>query len=133
MTYGMDLWCPAKRGANMTVVLTRAASLISGIHRDASRSAFFMDGSVNQDVMLAHFDGLSADDQCRMARGRQCSRQDIAAIAAALYAHNDPCSPVIGMFWSAVYVHRTTWELLFGMACTTGMPGTASCVRAICV
>ena len=40
MTYDMELWCPAKQGANMTEVLTQAAKLISGIHREASHTAF---------------------------------------------------------------------------------------------
>ena len=70
MTYGMQLWRPAKRGANMTAVLTRAAKLISGIHREASYTAFFKDRSVNPDVMLADLDILSAADHCRMAHAR---------------------------------------------------------------
>ena len=49
----------------------RAAKLISGINRDASHTAFFKDRSVNQDVMLADLDLLSADDHCRMAHARQ--------------------------------------------------------------
>ena len=38
MTYGMELSRPAKQGANMTAVLTRAAKLISGIHGEAAHS-----------------------------------------------------------------------------------------------
>ena len=71
MSYGMELWRPSKRGANMTPVLVRAAKLISGIYRDTSHTAFFKDRSVNQDVMLADLDVLSADDHCRMAHARQ--------------------------------------------------------------
>ena len=71
MTYGMQLWRPAKRGANMTAVLTRAAKLISGIHREASHTAFFKDRSVNPDGMLADLDKLSAADLCRMAHARR--------------------------------------------------------------
>ena len=41
MSYGMELWRPSKRGANMTAVLVRAAKLIRGIYRDASHTAFF--------------------------------------------------------------------------------------------
>ena len=93
MTYGMDLWRPAKHGANMTSVLTRAAKLISGIHREASHTAFLKDRSVNPDVMLADLDILSAADHCRMARARQYARQAASAAAAAIYVHNDPCSP----------------------------------------
>ena len=55
----------------MTAVLVRAAKLVSGIYRDASHTAIFKDRSVNQDVMLADLDVLSADDHCRMAHGRQ--------------------------------------------------------------
>ena len=55
MFYGMELWRPSKRGANMTAVLVPAAKLISGIFTDASHTAFFMGRSVNQDVMLADF------------------------------------------------------------------------------
>ena len=43
MTYGMEVWRPAKDGANMTAVLTRAAKLISRIHKEASHTAFFKD------------------------------------------------------------------------------------------
>ena len=40
MSYGMELWRLAKRGASMTAVLIRAAELIRGIRRDASHAAF---------------------------------------------------------------------------------------------
>ena len=70
MTYGMELWHPAKNGGNMTAILTRAANLISGINREAADTAFFKDRSVNQDVMLADLDILSAADHCRMAHAR---------------------------------------------------------------
>ena len=63
----MELWRPAKRGANMTAVLMRAAKCISGICRDASHICCFMGRSVNQDVMLADLDVLLADDHGRMA------------------------------------------------------------------
>ena len=46
MTYGMELWRPAKNGANITAILTRAAKLVSGIHKEASHTAFFKDRSV---------------------------------------------------------------------------------------
>ena len=84
MSYGMELWRASKRGANMTAVLVRAAKLISGICRDASHTAVFKDRSVNQDVMLADLDVLSADDNCRMAHARQYAGQTSAATAAAL-------------------------------------------------
>ena len=58
MSYGMELWRPAKTGANMTAVLARAAMLISGIRRDASHTAFLMDRSVSQVAMLADLDVL---------------------------------------------------------------------------
>ena len=103
MSYGMELWRPSKRGANMTAVLVRAAKLISGIWRDASHTAFLMGRSVNQDVMLADLDVLSADDHCRMAHARQYARQAAAATAAALYAHNDPCSAEFDVELSAAY------------------------------
>ena len=74
MTYGMELWRPAKNGANMTAVLTRTAKLISGMHREASRTAFFKHRSVDQDVMLADLEILSAADQWRMAHARQYAR-----------------------------------------------------------
>ena len=77
----------------MTAVLTRAAKLISGTHREASHAAFFKDRSVNQDVMLADLDILSAADQCRIAHARQYARQATSAAATAIYVHNDPCSP----------------------------------------
>ena len=93
MTYGMELWRPAKHGANMTAGLTRAAILISGIHGEASHTAFFKDRSVNQDVMLADVDILSAAGHCRMAHARQYARLATSAAAAPMYVHNDPCSP----------------------------------------
>ena len=103
MTYGMELWRPAKNGANMTAVLTRAAKLISGIHREASHTAFFKDRFVNQDVMLADLDILSAADHCHMANARQYARQTASAAAAAMYVHNDPCSPEFRLELSAAY------------------------------
>ena len=103
MTYGMALWRPAKNGANMTAVLTQAAELISGIHREASRTAFFKDRSVNQDVMLADLDILSAADHCRMAHARQHARKAASAAAAATYVHNDPCPPEFRIELSAAY------------------------------
>ena len=75
-SYGMELWRPSKRpskrGANITAVLVRAAQLISGICRDTLHTAFFMGRSVNQDVMLADLDVVSADDHFRTAHARQC-------------------------------------------------------------
>ena len=61
MSYGMELCRPYNRGPNMTAVLVRPAKLISGIGRDALHTAFCMGRSVNQDVMLADLDVLSAD------------------------------------------------------------------------
>ena len=103
MSYGMELWRPSKRGDNMTAMLVRAAKLISGICRDASHTDFFMGCLVNQDVMLADLDVLSADDHCRMAHARQYARQTTAATAAALYARNDPCSPEFDVELFAAY------------------------------
>ena len=103
MSYGMESWRPSKRCANMTAVLVRAAKLVSGIYRDASHTAIFKDRSVNQDVMLADLDVLSADDHCRMAHGRQYAWHAPAATAAALYARNDPCSPQVDAELSAAY------------------------------
>ena len=103
MTYGMELWRPAKNGTNMTAALTRAAKLISGIHREASRTAFFKDRSVNQDVMLADLNILSAADHCCMAHARQYARQAASAATAGTYVHNDPCSPDFRIALSAAY------------------------------
>ena len=103
MSYGMEVWQPAKRGANMTSVLTWAAKLVRGICRDALHTAFFMDRSVNQDVMLADLDVLWADDHCRTAHARQYARQTAATTAAALYARHDPCSPGFDVELSAAY------------------------------
>ena len=103
MTYGMELWRPAKNGANMTAVLTRAAKLISRIHSEASRTAFFKARSVNQDVMLADLDILSAADHCRMAHAHQYARQAASAAAAAAYVHNDPCWPEFRVALPAEY------------------------------
>ena len=94
MTCGTELRRPAQNGANMTAVLARAAKLISGIHREASHTAFFKDPSVNQDIVLADLDILSAADHCRMAHARKHARQATSAAAAANYEHNDPCLPV---------------------------------------
>ena len=101
MSYGMELRRSAKRGANMTAVLTRTAKLISGIRREASHMAFFMDRFVNQDVMLADLNVLSANDHCRMAHARQYARQAATATAATLYARNDPSSPEFDVEFSA--------------------------------
>ena len=103
MTYGIELWRPAKNGANMMAVLTRAAKLISGIHREASHMAFFKDRSVNQDVMLADLDILSAADHCRMTHARRYARRATSAAAAATYVHNDPCSPEFRVALPAAY------------------------------
>ena len=103
MTYGMDLWRPAKNSANMTAVLTRAVKPISGIHREASHTTFFKDRSVNHDVMLADLDILPAADHCHMAHARQYARLATSAAAAATYAHNDPCSPEFRIELSAAY------------------------------
>ena len=103
MTYGMVLWRPAKNAANMAAVLTRAAKLISGIHREASRTAFFKHRSVNPDVMLADLDIRSAADHCRMAHACQYARQAASAVTAAAYVHNDPCSPEFRIALSAAY------------------------------
>ena len=98
---GMELRRPAKNGANMTAVLTRAAKLISGIQREAPHTASFKDRSVNHAVMLADFDILSAADHCRMAHNHQYARQAAAAAAAAL--HDDPCPPEFDVELSAAY------------------------------
>ena len=103
MSYRMELWRPSKRGANMTAVLVQAAKLISGIYRDASHTAFFKDRSVNQDVILAHLDVLSADNHCRMAHARQYAWHAASATAAALYARNNSCSPEFDVELSAAY------------------------------
>ena len=103
IAYGMELWRLAKQGANMTVGLTQAAKLISGIHGETSHTAFFKDRSVNLDVMLADLDIMSAADHCRMAHARQCTRQAASAAAAAIYVHNDPCSPEFLIELSAAY------------------------------
>ena len=99
----MELWRPAQNGANMTAVLTRAVQLIIGIHREATRTAFFKDRSINQDVMLADLDVLSAADHCRMAHARQYARQAASAAAAAAYVHNDPFSPEFRVALPAAY------------------------------
>ena len=98
MSYGPELWRPAKHGANMTVAPTRAAKLISGIHREASNTPFFKDRSVSQDVMRADLDILSADDHCCIvhgpsvyAAGRFRGRR--GAIRTRAHCANDPCSP----------------------------------------
>ena len=103
MTYGMELWRPAKHGASMTAVLTQAAQLISGIHGEASHTAFFEGRSVNQDVMLADIDIVSAADHCRMARARQYARLATSAAAAVICVHNDPCSPELRIELSPDY------------------------------
>ena len=103
MTYVMEQWRLAQNGANVAAVLTRAAKLISGILSEASHTAFFKDRSVNQDVMLADLDILSAADHCRMAHARQYARQAASATAAARYVHNHPCSPEFRIELSAAY------------------------------
>ena len=130
MTYGIELWRPAKNGANMMAVLTRAAKLISGIHREASHMAFFKDRSVNQDVMLADLDILSAADHCRMTHARRYARRATSAAAAATYVHNDPCSPFSALSCQ-LRMHRITWELLPGMACTLRTHGACTPARAM--
>lgn len=77
------MWCPAKRGANMTTVPTRGAKATIAVRRDASHTAFFVDRSVNRDVVLADLDILPADNHCRVAHARQYARQAAAATAAA--------------------------------------------------
>ena len=125
MTYGMELWRPTQNGAKMTAVLTRAAKLISGIHREATSTAFFKDRSVNHDVMLADLDILSAADHCRMAHTRQYARQAASAAAAEAHVHNDPC------LHCQRRMHRTSWELLSGRACTFATLGARTPARAM--
>ena len=103
MTYGMELWRPAKNGANMTAALTRAKKLISGIHREASHTAFFKNLSVNQKKILAGLDIRSDADHGQVAYARQYARQATSAAAAATYEHNDPCSPEVRIELSAAY------------------------------
>ena len=103
MTCGMELWRPAKNGANMTAALTRAKKLISGIHREASHTAFFKDRSVNQNKILAGLDILSDADHGHVAHARQYARQATSAAAAATYVHNHPCSPQLRIELSAAY------------------------------
>ena len=83
-------------------MLTQAAKLIRGIRRDASHTDFSTNLFVNQDVMLANLDVLSADVPCRMAQACRYAPQAAAASTAALYAHNDPCLPVVDVELSAV-------------------------------
>ena len=45
---------------------------------------FFEDRSVNQDLMLADLDVLSADDHCRMAHARQYARHAAASVGGCL-------------------------------------------------
>ena len=82
----MKLWRPAKCGAYMTAVQTRAAKLISGVRRDASHTAFFTEHAVNKDVMLAGLtcNVLLADAHCRMAHARRYAWQAAATAAVAL-------------------------------------------------
>ena len=116
LTYGMELWCPARNGANMTAVLTRAAKLISGIHREASHTAVFKDPSVSQDVMLADLevDVLSTDDHCRIAHTRQYARWAAPTAAAALHARNDTFSPKFDIAFPAAYAPDYMGAALLG-------------------
>ena len=79
-----------------------------------SAHGFFKDRSVNQDLMLADFAVLSADDHCRTAHARQYARHAAAATAAALYARNDPCSPEFDAELSAAcaldYMGAAAWN-----------------------
>ena len=130
MSYGMELWRPSKRGANMTAVLVRAAKLISGVYRDASHTAFFKDRSVNQDVMLADLDVLSADDHCpwhmpASMLGKQMPRPLLHCTHAMTRARLSLTPSCL------LHMHRITWELLFGVVCTPGMAGSASRARAM--
>ena len=104
-SYGMELWRPAKQCANLTAVLPQAAKLIGAMHREAWHTALDKDRSLNQDVPLADLDDSSAEDHCRMAHARHCVQQVTTAAAAALYAHNDPCSPEIDIELSDTYVN----------------------------
>ena len=133
MTYGMELWRPAQNGANMTAVLTRAAKLISGIYREATRTAFFKDRFVNHDVMLADLDILSAADHCRMAHARQYARQAASAAAAEAHVLDSNTTPVRrnSVLRCQRRMHRTSWELLSGRACTFTTLGARTPARAM--
>ena len=105
-----------------TYIVIRAAKLFSAICRDATHTAFFVNRSVKQDVMLADLDVLSADDHCRTAHARRYARQAAGATAAALCVHNHPCSPEFDVELSAAYaqeymraavwngLHRVQWS-----------------------
>lgn len=47
------MWRTAKNSANTMAVLSPAAKLMNGIHREASHTAFFKACYVNQDVIMA--------------------------------------------------------------------------------
>ena len=127
MTYGMELWRPAINGANMTAVLTRATKVISWIHGEASHTAFFKDRSVNQDVMLADLDILSAADHCRMPLVNMRDRPHQRPPQQHTYTMTR---------WNSALscqrrMHRTTWELMSGMARTLGTLGACTPARAM--
>ena len=84
MSCGMGLYRPAKRVANMTEVLTPTAKLISETCRAVSHTVFFMDRSVNRDVMHDNLDTLSADGHCHMEHARQYAGQAAAANVAEM-------------------------------------------------
>ena len=71
--------------------------------REASHMAFFKDRSVNQGIMLADLDILSAADHCRMAHARQYARQAASEAATAAFVQNDLCSPEFHVELSAAY------------------------------
>ena len=70
-SYGTKLRRPA---ANMTAVLTRAAQLVSGIHREASHAAVFEDSCVQQDVMLVNPDVCQVTFATVLHPPRRCTR-----------------------------------------------------------
>ena len=106
------------------VVLTRAAKLISGMHREASHTAFFKDCFVNHNVMLAELDILSAAHNCRMAHARQYARPQ-------QHTHTMTRARRFSALSCQRRMHRTTWELLSGRACTLGTLGACTPARAM--
>ena len=98
--------------------------------RGFAHAAFFKDRSVNQHVMLADLDILSAADHCRMAtlvnmRDRPLGRPPQQYTYTMTRARRNSALSCQRR------MHQTTWELPSGRACALGTLGASAPARAM--
>ena len=122
LSYGTKLRRPA---ANMTAVLTRAAQLASGIHREASHAAVFEDSCVKQDVMLVNLDVCQVTFATVLHTPRRCTR---ALTRVYIPALDTDLSPIVTTYVCTTGLHGSCY--LVWPAHLGHLEHGHSCVRA---